>query len=635
MCGIVGLLGSADAAIGEERVHRATRLTHHRGPDDAGVVAIPAGPVFGHNRLSILDLTDHAHQPMRLADEGLWLIFNGEIYNYVELRADLESRGRRVTSTGDSEVILHAYAVWGEECVSRFNGMWAFALWDERRDTLFLSRDRFGVKPLYLAESRYGFAWASEIKALLALDPDLAEPDESTLFRFLLSGLLDEGEATFFRRVRQLPPAHSMVIGRDGSRRVWRYYDVAEAALGTDVDMRSAAGDLRELMTDAVRLRLRADVPVGTCLSGGIDSSAIVGLADQLMDRRVSSFTSIYPGTDSDESAFARDAADLYRTDAHWVEPQKSDFFDVLPRLVWHQDEPTSAPGLYSQWHVMQLAHGTVKVLLDGQGGDEVFAGYLGHYADYTASLLGDIARGRFGRLGRLVREYPEIRTQLGGKDPFLAAAATRAPVWLRGMARGMRGPGHGPGALIAPQFYRTYASTLPAPILPDAMSDALNSSLVDSLVRSSIPSLLHYEDRNSMAFSIEARVPFLDYRLVEFGLATPYWAKIRGWETKVIFREAMGDILPPSILARRDKKGYPTPLALWLREGLMPQTRDILLSPEARGRGLLVPAEVERLLAQHEAGSADHHWQIWRLLTLELWYRTFIDSRANAPVTL
>lgn len=631
MCGIVGLLQHPGQAVCLEA---ALRAQAHRGPDDTGFVQLP-GCSLGHNRLSILDLTDHAHQPMHLKDEGLWLVFNGEIYNYVELRSELESRGRRVMSTGDSEVVLHAYAEWGESCVSRFNGMWAFAIWDERQHTLFLSRDRFGVKPLYLADSRYGLSFASEIKTLLALDSGLAAPDETTTLEFLSSGRLDYGEATFYRRVRQLPPAHCMSV--DGSRtsRVWRYYDVAKAALDTHVDMRSASADLRELMTDAVRLRLRADVPVGMCLSGGLDSTAIVGVADQLMDRRVSTFTSTYPGTDSDESAFARAAAGLYRADSHWVEPKKADFFDVLPRIVWHQDEPTSAPGLYSQWHVMQLASGNVKVLLDGQGGDEVFAGYLGYYADYTASMLADIVRGRLDLMARLVREYSDLRAQLGGRNPISAAAFARTPLWVRTVYRRLRRRGPGANPLISAGFLSANASSLQAPVLPHAMGDALNSSLVDSLVRSTMPALLHYEDRSSMAFSIEARVPFLDYRLVEFGLAVPYWAKIRGWETKAILRDAVGDLLPPSILGRRDKKGYPTPLALWLREGLMPQTREILLSPEARGRGLLVSAEVERLLSEHEAGRADHHGLIWRLLTLEVWYRTFIDSRANAPVTL
>jgi asparagine synthase (glutamine-hydrolysing) len=384
-----------------------------------------------------------------------------------------------------------------------------------------------------------------------------------------------------------------------------------------------------------VRLRLRADVQVGTCLSGGLDSSTIVGLAGQLMDRRVSSFTSIYPGTDSDESDFARAAVGLYDTDAHWVEPRKEDFFGILPRIVWHQDEPTSAPGLYSQWHVMQLAHGEVKVLLDGQGGDEVLAGYLGYYADYTAALLSDVAHGKVGMLGKLRREYGDIAKQLGGQDPLRAAALARAPEWVKAAYRRARRLGLDRNPLIDSAFADHWAPSQQSPIKPSAMRDALNSNLVDSLVRSSIPALLHYEDRNSMAFSIEARVPFLDYRVVQLGLAVPYWAKIRGWETKVILRDAMRDILPQSILERRDKKGYPTPLAMWLREGLMPRTREILLSPEARGRGLLVPSAVETLLDDHEQGRADNHWEIWRLLTLELWYRTYIDSSANAPVTL
>jgi len=631
MCGIVGLIAKPGTTAS---LDRAVQVLGHRGPDSDGIW-VNAPIVLGHTRLAILDLTDHGHQPMLTADRRYALSFNGEIYNYIELAKELRGLGHTIVSTGDSEVILHAYEQWGSACVERFNGMWAFAIWDLVERKLFCSRDRFGVKPLYIADTQFGFAFGSEIKALLAIDPDLAEPDEATIYRFLYNGLIDEGDATFFRRVRQLPASCNMSVDEDGTRRTWQYYDVAQASLATAVDAATAAEEFRELMTDAVRLRLRADVPVGTCLSGGLDSSTIVGLADGLMDRRVSSFTSIYPGTDSDESAFARDAVERYQTDAHWVEPRKDDFFDIVPRIAWHQDEPTSAPGLYSQWHVMQLAHGRVKVLLDGQGGDEVLAGYLGYYAEYTAALFADAARGKVGMLGRLRDEYGEIRTQLGGQDPLRRAALARAPEWVKAAYRRGRRLGVERNPMIAPAFADRWAATQPAPVKPDSMSDALNSTLVDSLVRSSIPALLHYEDRNSMAFSIEARTPFLDYRLVQFGLAVPYWAKIRGWETKVILRDAMRDILPPSILARRDKKGYPTPLALWLREGLMPQTREILLSPEARGRGLLVSSAVEALLDDHEQGLADNHWEIWRLLTLELWYRTFIDSRANEPVVL
>ncbi len=590
--------------------------------------------MLGHTRLAILDLSEAAHQPMLTPDGRYALAFNGEIYNYVELREQLEANGHNIISSGDSEVILHAYEQWGPDCVTRFNGMWAFAICDLRTNEVFCSRDRFGVKPLYVAETQHGFAFASEIKALLAVDRSLAVPNEAAIYRFLHSGLIDEDDATFFRGIRQLPPSHSMLVAPDGSRRMWRHYDVAAAALAHEVEMRTASEQLRDLMTDAVRLRLRADVPVGTCLSGGIDSSTIVGLADRLMDRRVSTFTSIYPDTDSDESSFARDAASLFRTDAHWVEPRREDFFELLPRIVWHQDEPTAAPGIYSQWHVMRLAHGKVKVLLDGQGGDEVFAGYTGYYADYAASLLHDVVRGRVGRLRQVVNEYGEIRAQLGGRSPLLAAARTRAPNWLRAVYRTARRLEGGSAGVIDPAFAGRVAQTMRPPSRPDAMRDPLNSNLVDSLVRASIPALLHYEDRNSMAFSIEARTPFLDYRLVEFGLALPYWAKIRGWETKVVLREAMRDILPSSILERRDKKGYPTPLAEWLRRGLMPSTREILLSPRARSRGYTAAESVEKLLDDHETGRADHHWLIWRLLTLELWFQTFIDADGSGPVS-
>lgn len=635
MCGILCYLGE-DAVRQCGAMTRALAVSSHRGPDDTDL-AYPAEHVaLGHNRLAILDLTDAGHQPMRLAGRDVWLIFNGEIYNYVELRDELADLGHDVVSTGDAEVILHAYAEWGRDCVRRFNGMWAFALWDGERRELFCSRDRFGVKPFYYATDARRFCAASEIKSLLALDPSLAEPDNATIYHFLARGVIDDTDRTFYRQVRQLPAAHSMVVALGREPIVWRYYDPATAVLAMRgaVDVRDAPERLRDLFEDAVRLRLRSDVPVGTCLSGGVDSSAIVGLADRLMDRRVSTFTSVYPNTDSDEGEYARAVVARYQTDARWIEPKKQDLFEVLPRMVFHQDEPTLAPGLYSQWHVMQLAHGNVKVLLDGQGGDEIFAGYLGYYADYTASLLRRALGGDLRALSRLRHEYAEIERQLG-RSPMKAAVLSRTPPWAKRAYRLLRGLGAERAALVDPGFADAWAAEEPVPVTPSALGDPLNSQLLDSLTRATIPGLLRYEDRNSMAFSIEARTPFLDYRLVEYALALPAELKIRGWETKAVFRDAMRDILPPEILARRDKKGYPTPLALWLREGLMGEARELLLSPQAVQRGITDTQRVRQLLDDHEAGHADHHWQIWSLMSLEAWFRTFIDSTSVAPVEL
>ena len=586
---------------------------------------------LGHNRLSILDLTESARQPMRLPGRDLWLVFNGEIYNFIELRNELISRGHEVISTGDSEVILHAYVEWGHECTRHFNGMWAFALWDGEKRELFCSRDRFGIKPLYYSHDHRRFVASSEIKGLLHVDSKLAEPNHAALYHFLARGLLDDTDATFYRNVKQLPPGHSALVNASGGLTVFPHYvpDAAILAVREDVRPSEAPDRLRALFEDAVRLRLRSDVPVGTCLSGGIDSSAIVGVASGLLGRGVASFTSMYPGTDSDESSFARLVAERFGTDAHWVEPAKGDFFEVLPRLTFHQDEPTSAPGLYSQWHVMQLAQGEVRVLLDGQGGDELFTGYLGHYADYVASLLRKAARGDLHAIGRLRREYPEIAAQ-AGRNPLVAGLLTRAPEWTRRVSRRLHHP-----PIVTKEYAQTWAPMEPSPRKPSALGDPLNSQLLDALTRTTIPSLLHYEDRNSMAFSIEARTPFLDYRLVEYALALPPELKIRGWETKAVLRDAMRDLLPPGVLARRDKKGYPTPLADWLRDGLMKTTRELLLSAESRARGIIDTAEVLRILDAHERGQADYHQQIWSLMTLEIWFRTFIDSGTPSRVVM
>lgn len=611
MCGIAGIVG-AGAAEKAARLGSAIELQSHRGPDDRAVVDL-GSCVLAHNRLAIIDLPG-GHQPMSTPDGRYHVVFNGEIYNYVELREELERRGHEFRTRSDTEVILHAYEEWGSACQEKLNGMWGFAIWDVQAQELFCSRDRFGVKPLLYAVTEDGFLFASESKTLLRMDPGLAEPAEPEIHRFLRTGLLLEGGNTFFRRVRQLEPGHCLSVSPGRRPVISRYYDLVRAIERQEV-CEEPAERLRDLLEDSVRLRLRSDVPVGTCLSGGLDSSSIVALMSRLLGEPVHTFTSTYPGTGSDERHYVDRVVEAYGTVAHFIEPQMRDFSAVLPMLTWHQDAPSAAPGLYSQWHVMQLAHGKVTVLLDGQGGDEILGGYTGFYADYVAALLLD------GNVRRLFAEWHDIREQTRA-FPLALAIRPLMPAALRRMTRRlMRGT-----ALMTREFARTWSASQPNPVVARALADRFNSSLYEALARTTLPALLHYEDRNSMAFSIEARTPFLDYRLVEYAMALPYAQKITGWRTKAPLRDAMVDVLPSEIVDRRDKMGFPTPFAEWLRSGLMSWVREVVLSPEARARQVTDLHAVAAMLAEHEAGRADRHWDIWRVLTLELWYRSFID---------
>jgi asparagine synthase (glutamine-hydrolysing) len=625
VCGFLSLLGPTTAEA-LDKVGRALETLHHRGPDDQGIVSRDSTVILGHKRLSILDLSEHGRQPMTLPDRDLWLAYNGEVYNYVELRKDLRVRGHHFVSDGDSEVILRAYAEWGPDCVSRFNGMWAFVLWDGETSRLFCSRDRFGVKPFYYARTSLGVACASEIKALLALDAGLARPNLPMVGRLIGLRMTDDMPDTFFSGICQLPPASNMVIRSDGTTTISRYYDLGAEVRRQDASPVGASERLRELLFDAVRIRLRSDVPVGTCLSGGIDSSSVVAVLSRLLDERVSSFSSVYPGTDCDESRFARAVSEKFNTDAHWVQPSKDDFLEVLPHLVWHQDEPSVGAGLYSQWHVMQAAGKHVRVLLDGQGGDEVFGGYLRYYEGYAAALLRRSMLGDLRAISRLRRDSAEIRAQVG-RGAVRAGARTLLSPRLKELYRQARRIEDMPGdGLLRPDFLAE-SPALPGPSLDVERSmDPLNRMLMNDLTQTTIPGLLHYEDRNSMAFSVEARTPFLDYRLVEFGLGLPASTKIDGWRTKAVLRDAVGDLLPPEVLGRRDKMGYPTPFSQWLREGLMDPVRQILMESKTISRGITDTGAVSRMLDEHASGVADRGGMVWILLSLESWFRTFID---------
>lgn len=641
------------------------RLLAHRGPDDQGIW-IDGGVGLAHRRLSILDLSPRGHQPMV---DRVVLTYNGEIFNYRELRAELEGRGHAFRSQGDTEVLLRAYLEWGPDCVSRFNGMWAFALWDPERRALFASRDRFGVKPFYYADRQGELIFASEPKALAGDDPSLRRVHGPTLVRFLAEGLVDDEESTFFEGIRRLPPASCLWADASGCR-VWRYWTLEPSDLeraletacarlegvpglealtvrplgfeGADPSgvfgtprlprrLEEAARILRQLLADAVRLRLRSDVPVGTCLSGGLDSGSIVALASRMRAAPMRTFSSIYPGSDCDESAFVREVARQCGTEAFEVEPTARELPAVFGRIAWFQDEPTAGPGLYSQWKVMEAARGRVTVLLDGQGGDELLAGYHSYFPQYLEALA-------VRQPAAVEAEARRIGSLLGlslEEEARRALRRARRPAWLAALGR--QGPGRvrAPRTL-APEFVRAYTNGrlplgsgrlfCPRAPLDRVQGDVLNQRLYADLTRHSIPGLLRYEDRNSMAFSLEARTPFLDYRLVEFCFALPWDYKILGPETKLVLRRAMAGWMPRQVVERRDKMGYPTPVAAWFRGPLRSWVQEALHPAELRRHGLLHPPEVEAVLQDHWQGR-DRSWEIWRFLSLEQWLRLFIDG--------
>lgn len=629
MCGIGGILSLTGAPAPRAPLESINQAQRHRGPDGAGIhLDGPCG--LAHRRLAIIDLSESAVQPMPSIDQRYWLCFNGEIYNYLELRSELIARGARFRTVSDSEVILEAYRAYGLDAFAKLNGMWALAIWDAEARQLILSRDRFGKKPLYLHQNAERLLFASEVKALLAAEPALAVPNPRFIAGFLEVPWVGIGAETPIAGVERFPAATTRVIGPGGAVRDHHYWTFVPPSAPSRIHFADATAEVRALLTDAVRLRFRSDVPVGTCLSGGLDSSSIVALSAHELGKAPKTFSAIYEVPGFEEGEFIDQMNQQFSLDAFPVRPDGRDLEDTFTRIAYYQDEPSAGPGLYSQWHVMKTAAPEVKVLLDGQGGDEVFAGYFPQFTQYMEVLLRRAA-GLDIQAGLLaLRAGPKIG-RLTGSDPLRAQlrrqALKRVPARARRLFQHLRsGPAPAPpllGAALqsARQSRAGWAAARPT-------EDALTNVLWDQLVRTSVPGLLHYEDRDSMAFSIEARVPFLDYRLVEYVFSLPTEHKIHEDMTKRILREAMRGILPEKIRTRRDKKGYPTPFGNWIREPRHEAwARELLFGSRAAARGFVNPEAAQRFWAEHQRGSADHAWRLWQLMSVEAFARRFFDG--------
>jgi asparagine synthase (glutamine-hydrolysing) len=623
MCGIAGILRFDGQVADARKARLMAEVLAHRGPDGQGVHG--EGPVaFAHRRLSIIDLSERGSQPMFNEDRSLWLVQNGEIYNFLELRGELEAKGHAFRSSCDTEVILHAYEEEGERCVERFNGMWAFALWDARRRTLLLSRDRLGEKPLYFAIGPSELVFASEIKALLAIRPDLAEPSLPEIARFVSAGLTDTSEQTLFKNVRQLQPGHQLLAGPDGACQIRRYWSAPPPEDVEPISLKDAALRLRELLDDSVRLRLRSDVPVGTCLSGGLDSSCLVAVESrQLGSTPIHTFSSVFQEGEFSEGRYVDAVNSSFVTVPHRVTPSP-DFLAVLPRIVWHQEVPIPGPGIYPQWCVMGLAQGKVKVLLDGQGSDELLGGYFYFYADHFADLIR--AAYRPSTAWQLLRAMGRVtrRSSVADLARFLRAGIQRLSG--RPLDAGFKAGSY--RDTLSPDLSHGASDFFAAHPSPGGGHTAV--SLHREVTQTSLPILLHYEDRSAMAHGIETRVPYLDPRLVEFCMRLPGTLRIHAGVTKAPLREAMNAALPEPIARRTDKLGYPEPLTHWLRGEAYEKVAGILRSSTTRARGILATDAIERNLREHREGK-NRVIPLYRALTLEIWFRTFIDAEGRS----
>jgi asparagine synthase (glutamine-hydrolysing) len=656
MCGIAGYFSLNREKIDTKRFEFLLDTIKHRGPDDFGYAVfnsdlrksrfvedpnslngIDFTPdlIFGHRRLSIIDLSPSGRQPMTDEKGNFWIVFNGEIYNYIELREELKSFGFNFRTHSDTEVILKAYEHWGEGCLNKFNGMFSFALWDVKEKRLFCARDRMGVKPFYYYVDKDRFVFASEIKAFLEVDIE-RNANEQIVYDYLSQGLIDHTDDTFFYGIKQLSPAHYLVLS-EGKVDIRRWWDIEDNKL-TDLSDDEYARRFYELFEDSIRLRLRSDVPIGTCLSGGLDSSSIVCIANKLMFQgdyhreivgdRQRTFSSCFEDRKYDERVFIEEVIQKTNARSYYIFPEGKELFDLIPKVIWHQDEPFGSTSIFAQWHVMKLARENgVKVLLDGQGADELLAGYHGYFGTYYVDLARSL---HILRLFAELYFYKKIHKKF---QPMIFASVARAilPDSLIAVLRKMPAIRNASkqatigNVWIDRDFEKVYRREY---TFKEKFKSSLKNQLYSLFMYSSLPALLHYEDRNSMAFSIEARVPFLDYRLVEYIFSLPSEQKIRSAMTKVALRNAMKGILPEKVRTRVDKMGFVTPENIWFRSILKDKIIDIIESNEFKNIGYFNVPEVKKKFESHCRGEKDIGFTIWRWINLFLWYEMFIKGK-------
>ncbi len=593
-----------------------TAVQHHRGPDDLGVELLEDGAVgLGHNRLSIIDLSEAGHQPMANTDGRLTIVFNGEVYNYLELKQELS--GYPFRGDSDTEVVLAAYERWGEECLEHFVGMFAFAIWDAEKKHLFCARDRMGVKPFHYAHHGGRFLFASEVKALLAVGVP-AEHDEESWDLYLSHGVYELPGRTFFKTVQALAPAHAMTVAADGTLEQWRYWDLAERAGELlDADDDRAADEVKALLEDSVRLRLRADVPVGVMLSGGLDSAAVMATADRLLPQggEIETFTGVFGDSRYDEDDFSEKVPHQAKWRRNLASFPVEKVWELADQAVWHQEAPFGGVStlLYHQAHELAKERG-VTVLLEGQGGDELFAGYGYFRPPYYLDLL---ESGGWRVLRREVEATPG-----GGRDWLSQARQMRdgreAPVYYDGSS-------HLRSECISGDVRKNTAS----PTYPAPFADHLSNALYRDLCITKLPRVLRMNDRVSMAYSRELRQPLIDHRLVEYAFRLPGNQKIRGGQGKFLLRHAMRHDLPDEVRGI-PKRFVVTPQREWLSGPLSGAVTDIIESREFRERGLFDVAEVRRAWKKFRGGDLKNAFFVWQWINTELWFRRFADGGAD-----
>ena len=678
MCGIAGVIRSEGRPVDQDTIRAMGRSIAHRGPDDEGylfadpargtveifggrdtpdavyenpIEYCPSRPLDGarvseqpnvalaHRRLSIIDISAAGHQPICNADQSLWMVYNGEVYNYASIRKDLEALGHSFSSDSDSEVVLHAYQEWGAGCLSRFNGMFAIAIVDRAKNQLFCARDRFGIKPFYYSMSNKGFVFASEIKALFESGLVEAKPNYPILYSYLCSGT-DDIRETCYEGIVPLAPGHHLTVDLGANNlSIERFYELPYGKDKLKLSSDDYAEGFREQFTQAIRYRLIADVPVGTCLSGGLDSSAIACVVDKLMrddglkiaqSDLQSTFSARYQDPRHDEGKWIDEIVRATGCKPHTTFPTGAELLDELDSFIWHHEEPFGSTSIYAQWRVFKLVKDStdvgVKVTLDGQGGDELLGGYHRYFASHLTNLF------LSGKLGRLSNEASGIQALHGYSMRALAGqvASIALPVSVKTALRTLSGNPEFPD-WMSREYGAKYSNHPDTSRRRDQYYNWSSGNVFEGDLQSSIcygiPRLLRHGDRNSMAHSIESRVPFLDHNLVEYCFGMPDDQKIHEGTTKRVLRDSMAGLMPDAVRLRHSKLGFSTPQDSWFREDLAPLVENIVTSESFAERGFVDVDRVKNLFSEHQAGKIDINADIWKWTNVEIWMRRFIDS--------
>ena len=636
MCGIAGIFEfDKDAHVDAGVLRRMCDVITHRGPDDDGFF-IQGGIGLGMRRLSIVDLAT-GHQPISNEDGSIWIVFNGEIYNHRALREQLISRGHHYRTQSDTETIVHLYEEYGKDCVQHLRGMFAFAIWDAKRKSLFVARDRLGIKPLYYRLTTGSFIFGSEIKVLLTYPGVRAEFNRGILPEFLAFGYLS-GDETFYDCVKKLMPGHRLEIDEHGNLQMEEYWDLPQTSKDKVQDERYYVETYRELLEGAVKSHLMSDVPLGVFLSGGLDSSAVAALMTKLRREPVETFSVGYSEQTYSELPFARTVAEHLNSVHHEVFVSRQDFFGALPKLIWHEDEPIAWPSSVSLYFVAELARERVKVVLTGEGSDETLGGYS-RYAFTLKNLAFDRVYRGLVPLG--VRRH--LRDFIASSTVINATARRKLSHTFVGL------DGESWASFYFDNFFSAFNQKDQNDLLTDDFTNEIAAGcayrnvldfwekssgemlqrLLYTDIKTYLVELLMKQDNMSMAASVESRVPFLDHVLVEWATRVPVSIQIRGGAGKQILKKAMEDLLPHSIIYR-PKLGFPTPWSGWLAGAQLDSIEQLLLEPRSMNRGFFKRAAVEKLFREHRARYRDHYDRIWRLLNLELWHRVCLEGESH-----